>query len=72
MITTTDNIKSCTGDKIRLVYANGSVIDIIYGSDLTVTTTVNEIAEFSSKEEALLFIKDNGISYTEGAEEDNV
>lgn len=63
MITINGNIKTITGDKYRLIHDNTKVLALIDGSEQSKTTTIHEVEEFETEQQAIQRIEDLGLEY---------
>lgn len=64
MITISKNIKTITEKMFRLVHDNVKVIVLIEGTEQSITTTIQEVEEFETKQQALDRIDELGLDYT--------
>lgn len=56
--------KRANGQAFRLVHDKKKVLDLIEGTDKTITSTIHEMEEFATEKEALDRIKALGLEYT--------
>ena len=60
----TFRVNKATNKNFRLVYINGKVVTLVDGTNLTITSTLHTIEEFSANDQALSRIKKLGLEYT--------
>ena len=60
----TFKVKNATNKKNRLIYADGVVVTLVGGTDITITSTLHTIEEFNTIEQVLDRIKETGLEYT--------